>query len=742
MSLVVYLLWTLLIGSLGGPAQLAVRTEGLKQVQAVHDGDAHPPYYRLPVFLQSRGPLVDRNLFLPVPYKRPLPAEITALLLPQTPPQRSVQGTGTRAVEVWCGGDQVAVRVDRLQLSAWPVPSLFSLGSCGVSKVSPRYLYFHSRLTDCGGEAQVVGGQLVYTFTLCYTPPSQGLVIRFVPLTLPISCHYNRFHHSYKVGFRPQVQHKTFLKSIRSKLSFSLTICNAQWEPLPSGHWFILGEPVYFMAQTGALLASERLNVDFCYATSSKDPNSQPRMDIIANYGCMTDSRREGSSSHFMSAGGAVVKFAVDAFLFKAVSHELYLHCSMSISLITSASAKSCNFNRAAGRWEELETTPSVCTCCDSLCTDGQDAVPRTVSSQGWFIGQKSQGKPRMRAISFQAEEGREWEDPIEEETTDKRMEEMIKVRSFPPSEMEIIGDKEKDGSAPAERKKWRSSSVADQQEVEEEDRLMTESAKEGNETILGTERVQSSSVNASEEASGNKTVKARNSTSDYSDPSHRGSVGNVSTAVTFCSGGNNTNCSDGSAVSAVTPSKERDTANITRSGSGWDSSVQQSPFGSEFHTLVRSEQVESVNRSADTKSEQVLEPASGSAAVHRSGVDDEMLHSLQIRGLEPDQIRDPIRGVFGDSGFDSGRAEGGTLHLGQFVAVEKSAGPRSASSDSAGSKFMHQNSPGYSSVVTVTDSLHDAERSDWFNRAWAEGWNMKRLWFMRNHQTDLDDFY
>ncbi|XP_034554488.1 zona pellucida sperm-binding protein 3-like [Notolabrus celidotus] len=397
MSLVACLLWTLLGGSLGGPVQLAGWPEAFKQVQTDRDGAARPSVHHLPMSLHARGPVVARELFLPVPLKRPIPAEITALLLPHTAPHTALQqGTGTRAVEVWCGDDQVSVRVDRLQLSAWTDPNLFSLGSCGVSKVSTRFLYFHIRLTECGGEAQVVGGQLVYSLTLCYTPPPQGMVIRVVPLTLPIHCYYDRFHYSYKVGFRPQVQLKTFLKSIRSKLSFSLTVCNAQWEPLPSGHWFVLGEPVYFVAQAGALLAGERLYVDSCYATSSKDPTSQHRADIITNYGCMTDSRRDGSSSRFLSAGGAVLKFSVDAFLFRAVSHVLYLHCSVSVSLSSSHSSKSCSFNTATNRWEELEAPPSVCSCCDSRCTDGQDAVKSSVSSQGWFMAQEAELKPRM----------------------------------------------------------------------------------------------------------------------------------------------------------------------------------------------------------------------------------------------------------------------------------------------------------------------------------------------------------
>lgn len=163
MSLVACLLWTFLGGSLGGPVPLGGWPRGLNQVQiAGHDGAS---FLHLPMFLHARGPLVAPELFLPSPHKRPLPAGITALLLPQITPQHSVQGTGTRAVEVLCGQDQISVRVDRFQLSAWMVPSLFSLGSCGVSKVSTRYLYFHYRLTECGGEMQVQSFIIVIKLT-------------------------------------------------------------------------------------------------------------------------------------------------------------------------------------------------------------------------------------------------------------------------------------------------------------------------------------------------------------------------------------------------------------------------------------------------------------------------------------------------------------------------------------------------------------------------------------------------
>ncbi|KAM8846642.1 uncharacterized protein ACB058_012914 [Synchiropus picturatus] len=438
MRTVAWLLGTVVYAlTAGRPVQVSTWPGKYVSTEANNNVIGTPSFYHLPVYQHADRPLVPHQMLQPLPLSGPavfqstvvpeffrpqpdlpsafyqplgrsLPHELYALLFPSSLPPLAVPERRDRAVEVWCGTDRVTVRVDRLQVNAWSA-TVFRVGSCQADLVSSRFLFFYFRPAECGGRSQVVGGQLVYTHILSSTPPlsPESPLIRAVALHLPIHCYYNRFHYSYQVGYRPMVQQATFLRSMKSKLRFSLVVSNAQWEPLPPGHWFHLGEPVFFVAEAKTLLPGERLYVDSCFITSSKDPNLGLKVDIITNYGCMTDSRREGSRSWIWSGGGSVVKFSVDTFLFSPVSQVLFLHCFMSVDVATSQKSKFCNYNLSSGRWEELHTSTSVCACCDFKCADSEKTLTNMVSSHGWRTGLKA---IQQNDRSSQEEGGIDWQ--------------------------------------------------------------------------------------------------------------------------------------------------------------------------------------------------------------------------------------------------------------------------------------------------------------------------------------------
>uniref|UniRef100_A0A3P8Z5L3 Zona pellucida sperm-binding protein 3 n=1 Tax=Esox lucius TaxID=8010 RepID=A0A3P8Z5L3_ESOLU len=331
------------------------------------------PYYFLPMFQHSAVPLVNRNVFKPVVGKIQLPTTLTNILLPQqnSPELNNFYPVrNPRGVEVWCGYNHISVRVNRGMLGFRCLASVFFLGTCPVTRVTPFLFYFHYNLNDCGSTQTTVNGQLVYSNSLYYSPLSEGSVIRAIPLSLPVQCIYNRFHYSYKVGYVPEVHEQTFLKSMKSKRSFRLSACNAEWKHLSSEESYMLGEQMYFEAYAAFVPQSQRVFVDSCFITPFKEPNTIPRFEVIHNFGCMVDSKREGSRSQFFSREENFLLFTVDAFLFPQITDkQLYLHCNITVGKsIPKRSAKSCTYNRALQRWEELYGSSSVCSCCDSVC--------------------------------------------------------------------------------------------------------------------------------------------------------------------------------------------------------------------------------------------------------------------------------------------------------------------------------------------------------------------------------------
>ncbi|XP_032414045.1 uncharacterized protein LOC116717075 [Xiphophorus hellerii] len=756
MSAFLWLLWRLFHVTLGGPVLHPTSSE---EMMPAMNSVPIPSSYRLPVFLHASMPLVPPELFRPAPYGGPLPAGLAGLLVPPLRQHKSIPDQVAHAVEAWCGTEKVSVRVDRFLLRAWSVPSLFRIGSCTPSEVTSRYLYFQYGLLECGGQVQVAGGQLVYSYLLNYTPPSQGYVIRVFPINLPIHCYYNRFHYSYKVGYRPQVQHTTFLRSIKSKLTFSLTVCNAQWEPLSPGHTFYLGEQVYFLAQVGTLLAGERLYVDSCQATSSEDPSSLPKVDIITNYGCMTDSRREGSSSQFLSGGGSVVKFSVDAFLFRGVSQVQHLHCTLSVGLSTSSIAKSCNFNKATGRWEEMLTSPTVCSCCDSVCTDTDMSVKNHVRSSGWLVDQKLESTARQR--SFEAQE-REY---LDQKVISK---DYVEDSQTFPQDRSGFKDKE----SVAGRKEWRQVVILEREKAEEEQTEkkarnlknedselkmllthMSDDARSHNETAQVGEdglnlRNSVSSLAIVYKSSDASGTQENNSFGIEYNPSTQSSSGNVSTSedaiTTRCPHSNSVSCpaaysashkekhnyNEGhSAIASAVGIEDLSFVNVRNSSVSLSEKVIP-----EVDLVLWSKWVKCADKSALTTTSSTTESVSSNGL---SGDADLQVKGLPTGHTHPRLLRDLICND-GESDITSGSTD---QTLPQTLPAEgklKDSGTRttlpSFGSLSIKSEQTHDLNPKHSAMVTVTTSFQDSNNSPLIDKGWAEvvpEWVVQHLSFL-----------
>lgn len=58
-----------------------------------------------------------------------------------------------------------------------------------------------------------------------------------------------------------------------------------RWEQLSSEESYMLGEPMYFKAYAAFVPKDESVFVDSCFVTTSKDPNTTPRHEVIHNFG-------------------------------------------------------------------------------------------------------------------------------------------------------------------------------------------------------------------------------------------------------------------------------------------------------------------------------------------------------------------------------------------------------------------------------------------------------------------------
>ncbi|KAF3839504.1 hypothetical protein F7725_018221 [Dissostichus mawsoni] len=149
----------------------------------------------------------------------------------------------------------------------------------------------------------------------------------------------------------------------------------AQWERLSPSDQYELGRPMYFEAEALSMSEDQRLYLHLCYATPERSHNSTPQFPVVANYGCMVESK--DSRSRFILYKTNAVRFSVDAFLFAGMTgQQLYMHCSI---------------------WVELYGPDSVCTCCDSNCSSAASTVTKVISSRPWTIDPKRKPTPALK---------------------------------------------------------------------------------------------------------------------------------------------------------------------------------------------------------------------------------------------------------------------------------------------------------------------------------------------------------
>ncbi|KAK1176385.1 hypothetical protein AOXY_G1258, partial [Acipenser oxyrinchus oxyrinchus] len=346
------------------------------------------------------------------PVNAPVPPELQRVMNPKPVAMpRPLPISLAAAVRVLCSENKMYVRV-RTDLYGFKCKAgQLTLGtSCRSNGVSGGYLLFTYGLKECGSQASVEAGQLVYKNVLKYVPSVQNSTIRrSMPFTVPLQCRYYRYHHVYRHGIRPLWRNPTRFKSLKTPYGFALRIINGDWVPDRMMNTFYIGQPIHFQATTNLTIPGTKLFIHSCYATASPASNSTPRYTVIENYGCMVDSKYETCSSHFVPPRtNNTINLIVDAFQFNAVPsgrfpfvNKYYMHCTMVVtsnSMVTQ-STKSCHYDKSVNRWVELEGNDSVCSCCDSVCINEDVTLPigskSTISSDALLVLEEQGGDDR-----------------------------------------------------------------------------------------------------------------------------------------------------------------------------------------------------------------------------------------------------------------------------------------------------------------------------------------------------------
>ncbi|XP_051781267.1 zona pellucida sperm-binding protein 3-like isoform X3 [Erpetoichthys calabaricus] len=280
-----------------------------------------------------------------------------------------------------------------------------TLGGCGVtSQVStPPAFVIEGLLQGCGGILTMSADEMVYSFTLDYSPsPIPGIpIVRSNPAVVQIECHYPRYQNVSSNAFNPTWVPYTSTKSAEDILGFSLIIMNSDWSGPSSSKTFYLGDLISLQASVdNTNQAPLRLFVDHCVAASATD-GSAPSYTFIGLHGCFIDGKTTNSNSHFVTprVNSSILQFELDAFRFYGVAtSSIFITCTLKVTLASQATDslnKACSYVPGLSQWTSVDGSDQVCSCCDTNCV---------ASIPGRKRAEKLKPRPRRSALTIPAE--------------------------------------------------------------------------------------------------------------------------------------------------------------------------------------------------------------------------------------------------------------------------------------------------------------------------------------------------
>ncbi|CAM4534319.1 unnamed protein product [Leuciscus chuanchicus] len=318
----------------------------------------------------------------PLDWRYPTVPEVQSELVENFPMRQPVT---PGSVAVQCGENRVLVEVQQDLFSNGQLiqPTGLSLGGCPVVGQDPesRVLIFEYELQDCNSVLMMNEVELVYTFSLTYTPEALAgtPITRSDGAIVGVQCHYQRLQNVSSDALRPTWFPYASTKAGEEVLLFSLKIMMDDWSYQRPSYTYFLGGVINIEASVKQYNhVPLRVFVDRCVATQVPDVNSLPRFSFIENHGCFVDAKTTASSSRFMPRSQVdKLQFQLEAFMFReGNSPSIYITCILKATIASApsdAQRKSCSF---ANGWSAADGNDEVCGCCDSTCgPDGEFAA-------------------------------------------------------------------------------------------------------------------------------------------------------------------------------------------------------------------------------------------------------------------------------------------------------------------------------------------------------------------------------